>query len=85
VLSRFYELREELIILFTSEEFELADLLSDETWCNKFAFLADTSQVFNTLSKSMQGKNQNIHICTDKIKTVGSQNKKKRTKLKCLS
>jgi hypothetical protein len=46
------------------EEFELADLLSDDTWCNKVAFLADISQVMNTL-KSMQGKNENI-ICTDK-------------------
>jgi hypothetical protein len=35
VLSRIYELREELTIFFTSEESELADLLSDETWCNK--------------------------------------------------
>jgi hypothetical protein len=32
VLSRFNELREELIICFTSEESELADLLSDEAW-----------------------------------------------------
>jgi hypothetical protein len=67
VLSRFYELREELIIFFTSEEFELADLLSDETWCNKVAFLADIFQVLNTLKKSMQGKNENILICTEKI------------------
>jgi hypothetical protein len=38
---KIYELREELIICFTFEESELADLLSDETWCNKVAFLAD--------------------------------------------
>jgi hypothetical protein len=43
VLSRFYGLREEFIILFTSEESELADLLSDETWCNKVTFLTDIS------------------------------------------
>jgi hypothetical protein len=35
VLSRFYELEEELIIFFRSKESELADLLSDETWCEK--------------------------------------------------
>jgi hypothetical protein len=29
VVSRFYELREEFIILFTSQESELADLLTD--------------------------------------------------------
>jgi hypothetical protein len=39
-----YELTEELIILFTSEESEQADLLSDETWCNKLLFLAEISQ-----------------------------------------
>jgi hypothetical protein len=43
-----------------SEESELADLLSDETWCNKVVFLADISQALNTLNKSMQGKNENI-------------------------
>jgi hypothetical protein len=66
VLSRFYKLKEELIIFFTSEEPEMADLLSNETWCNKVAFLADISQALNTLNKSMQRKNKNI-ICTDKI------------------
>ncbi|XP_063785805.1 zinc finger BED domain-containing protein 5-like [Pseudophryne corroboree] len=69
VLSRFYELREELIIFFTSENSEMADRLSDETWCNKVAFLADICQALNTLNKSMQGKNENILTCTDKITT----------------
>jgi hypothetical protein len=30
-------------LIFTCEESELSDLLSDETWCNKVAFLADIS------------------------------------------
>jgi hypothetical protein len=56
VLSRFCEVREELttFLFFTSELFELADLLSDETWYNKVAFLADISQALNSLYKSMQ-------------------------------
>jgi hypothetical protein len=41
VLSRFCEIREELTLMFPSEESELAFLLIDETWCNKVAFLAD--------------------------------------------
>jgi hypothetical protein len=65
----FYELWEELTIFFTSEESELADLFNDETWCNKVAFLADISQALNTLNNSMQGKNENIPIWTDKINT----------------
>lgn len=51
----------------TSEESELADLLSNETWCNEVAFLADIFQALNTLNKNMQGKNENILTCTDKI------------------
>ena len=67
VLSRFYELREEILLFLTSEESELADLLSNETWCNEVAFLADIFQALNTLNKNMQGKNENILTCTDKI------------------
>jgi hypothetical protein len=54
--------------LFTSEEFELADLLIDETRCTKAAFPSHISQALNNLNKSMQGKNENILTCTDKIK-----------------
>lgn len=67
MLPRFYELMEELIIFSMSEEFELDDLLRDETWCNKVAFLADISQALNILNKSMHGKNKNILTCIEKI------------------
>jgi hypothetical protein len=53
VLSRFCELREELIIIFMSEESELAHLLSDETWSTKVAFLADIPQALNTRNKTI--------------------------------
>jgi hypothetical protein len=71
-----------------SEESELDDLLSDETWCNQ---VADISQALNTLNKSMQGKNENILTLTEKIKsfkemlTLWGASIKHRTKLKCLS
>jgi hypothetical protein len=91
VISEFCELREELTIVITSEECELADLLRDETWYNKVAFLADISQALNSLNKSIQGKNENIVTCTDKIKsfkeklTVWEPESKKRKYLRCLS
>jgi hypothetical protein len=44
---------------FSCLKSELDDLLSDETWYNKVAFLADISQALNTLSKSMQEKYEN--------------------------
>jgi hypothetical protein len=53
VLSRLYELRDDLIICM-SEESEPADLLLCKSWCNKVAFLADITQALNTLKKSMQ-------------------------------
>jgi hypothetical protein len=53
-----------------SVESGLADLLSDETCCNKVAFLADISQALNTLNKSMQEKSENILTFTDKIKSL---------------
>jgi hypothetical protein len=72
-----------------SKESELADLLSDETWCNKVAFLADISQALNTVNKSMQGKNENILTCTDKINPFkeilrrGKTEQKKKKKEQC--
>jgi hypothetical protein len=56
----------------TSEESQLADLLGDETWCNKVAFLEDISQALNTVNKSNQGKNKIILTCTDKINPLRS-------------
>jgi hypothetical protein len=52
VLLRFCEPREELIIFFTSEESELADLLSDEAWCNKATFLAHISQTLSIVNRN---------------------------------
>jgi hypothetical protein len=47
-----------------SEESELVNLLSDETWCNKVAFLADISQALKTVNKNIQRKNENIRVLT---------------------
>jgi hypothetical protein len=67
-----------LVILRTEQESELADVVSDEVWCNKVAFLAGISKTLNTLKKSMQGKNETILICTDKINPFqGRQNQKR--------
>ncbi|XP_025419701.1 zinc finger BED domain-containing protein 5-like [Sipha flava] len=67
VLSRFYELREELLVYFTMEQMEYSDYLSDEFWCSKLAYLADIFEHLNQLNLSMQGENQNLLISTDKM------------------
>jgi hypothetical protein len=69
VLSRFKVLRGSLHLFCRSEESELADVICDETWCNEIAFLAEISQVLNTLSKFVQGRNKKLLTCTDKINT----------------
>ncbi|XP_022162439.1 zinc finger BED domain-containing protein 5-like [Myzus persicae] len=67
VLSRFYELREELLVYFTMEQMECSDYLSDEFWCSKLGYLADIFEHLNQLNLSTQGENQNLLISTDKM------------------
>ncbi|XP_025420059.1 zinc finger BED domain-containing protein 5-like [Sipha flava] len=50
VLSRFYKLREELLVYFTMEQMEYSDYLSDEFWCSKLAYLADIFEHLNQLN-----------------------------------
>ena len=67
VLTRFYELRNELLIYFTMENCKYCDLLIDEIWCSKLAFLAYIFEHLNYLSSSMQGENEIILSSTDKL------------------
>ena len=69
VLSRFYELREELLtICFFQENLkEFVECLSDEHWCSKLAYLTDIFHKLNLLNSGMQGRNENILSSTDKI------------------
>jgi hypothetical protein len=58
VLSRFYELKNELLDIFATEKPEFAALIKDETWCSKIAYLANIFAHLNSLNASMQGKEQ---------------------------
>jgi hypothetical protein len=60
VLSRFFELRNELLEIFATEKFEFAALIKDETWCSKVANPADIFGHLNSLNTSMQAKEQNL-------------------------
>ena len=45
VLSRIYELREEMLLFFGQENLiEFSNLLCDQSWCSKLAYLADIFQ-----------------------------------------
>jgi hypothetical protein len=67
VLSRFYELRNELLEIFATEKPEFAALIKDQTWCSKVAYLADTFGHLNCLNASMQGKEQTLFTSSDKL------------------
>jgi len=67
VLTRFYELHNELLIYFTMENSKYCDLLSAEIWCSKLAFQAYIFEHLNHLNSSMQGENESILSSTDKL------------------
>ena len=68
VLSRFYELREELLTFCLQENLkEFAECLSDDHWCSELAYLADIFHELNLLNSGMQDRNENILSSTDKI------------------
>jgi hypothetical protein len=82
MLSRFTVLRGSLHLFFSSEESELADVICGEIWCNEIAFLTEISQVLNILSKFVQGRNENVLTCTDKINTFETNPESRITKKK---
>jgi hypothetical protein len=67
VLARFYELRNELLNIFTLENPDIAAQLNDEEWCSKLAYLADIYSHLNSLNASMQGKEENVLTSSDKL------------------
>uniref|UniRef100_A0A8C4RVL9 SCAN domain-containing protein 3-like n=1 Tax=Erpetoichthys calabaricus TaxID=27687 RepID=A0A8C4RVL9_ERPCA len=69
VLSRVYELRDELRQFFLNEQAnnEFVTLLADPTWCSKLAYLVDIFEVLNALNSGMQGNDSNILSVTDKL------------------
>lgn len=66
VLSRFYDLSEEIIVFLTMEESKY-EFLGDEKWWTKVSFLTDIFEHLNKLNTSMQGRNENILTSTDKM------------------
>ena len=68
VLSRFDELREDLLTFCLQETLkEFAECLSGDHWCSKLAYLADIFHELSLLSSRMQGRNENILLSTGKI------------------
>jgi len=75
VLLRLFELRNELKIFFTKQPGSAStdafvDLLHDEVWLIKLAYLADIFDKLNVICKALQGKTTNIFTVNDKISSL---------------
>ncbi|XP_010778516.1 zinc finger BED domain-containing protein 5-like [Notothenia coriiceps] len=68
VLSRLYELREQLLEFSGENAVPHKDKLADERWCARLAYLADIFGHLNELNAKLQGRNENILSSTDKIR-----------------
>ncbi|KAJ4924388.1 hypothetical protein JOQ06_000628, partial [Pogonophryne albipinna] len=67
VLSRVYELRDELVAFANEHDLPYKEHMDDESWWVKLAYLADIFSHLNDLNIRMQGKNENILTATDKL------------------
>jgi len=68
VLSRLYELKEELLVLFPSEGHEkYLTLLQDDDWRAKLAYLVDICQRLNSVNSGLQGPSENLLTSSGKI------------------
>lgn len=68
ILDRAFELKEEMSSLFKEENDNFYELLNDNIWCAKLAYLADIFEYLNRLNLSLQGQNDNILTSCDKLK-----------------
>ncbi|KAL2766003.1 protein FAM200A [Daubentonia madagascariensis] len=60
VLSRLYELRNEIYIFLIDKQSHLANVFEDDIWVTKLAYLSDIFGIFNELNLKIQGKNNDI-------------------------
>ena len=68
VLSRLYELKEEILVFLMSEGQEKdADLLVDDDWSGGLAYLCDIFQHLNILNSSLQGPDDNLLKSTHEL------------------
>lgn len=68
VLSRVFELKDEMLAFFRNEKMsDFCDCLDNEFWCAKLAYMADIFQHLNVVNTGLQGRNENLLSSTDKL------------------
>ena len=67
ILSRVYELRNEIHVFLTEERSHLATIFEDNIWVMKLAYLTDIFGILNELSLKLQGKNNDVFQQMERI------------------
>ena len=71
VLSRVYELKKEMLAFFSLErQGKFCNLLCDDSWKSKLAYLVDIFDHLNKTNSNMQRKNENLLSSADKMKAL---------------
>ena len=70
-LSQVYELKEEMLAFFSLErQGEFCNLLCDDSWKSKLAYLVDIFDHLNKTNSNMQGKNENLLSSPGKMRAL---------------
>ncbi|XP_003801892.1 SCAN domain-containing protein 3 isoform X1 [Otolemur garnettii] len=67
VLSRMFEIRNELLVFLQGKKPVWSQLFKDVNWTARLAYLSDIFSIFNDLNASMQGKNATCFSMAGKI------------------
>lgn len=70
VLSRVFELRQEILVFLTETNFELRERFTNELWLCRLAYLADVFSKLNELNRSLQGTCITPFKVSDKINAL---------------
>ena len=71
VTTTLYELKEEVLAFFSIEkQGEFYDLLCDDNWEYKLAYLVDIFDHLNKKNSNMQSENKNFLSSTDKMRAL---------------
>jgi hypothetical protein len=70
VLTRLFELRDEVRLFLVTSKFELTYYLNDFTWLCSLAYFADIFNILNTLNPSLQGTSVTVSSVQDKIEAT---------------
>ena len=80
-MQRLFELRDEVHTFLMNKNNALADLLVDQYWLAKMAYLVDIFGMFNDLNLGLQGRDTDVFKHADKIKSFLMKKKLWRTRV----